>query len=106
MGMFDPMTHGPGGMGQPGGGGAAGGGASGPGGHHPQHPHHAHHGHGPQQPPHNIPGAHPGAPHFNSNMSNNQHIEKHNPVGSWQRGGWDSGIQSGKHLLLIQITEP
>ena len=35
--------------------------------------------------------------HFNSNMSNNQHIEqKHNPVGSWQRGGWDSGIQSGK----------
>ena len=21
--------------------------------------------------------------------------EKHNPVGSWQRGGWDSGIQSG-----------
>ena len=32
--------------------------------------------------------------HFNSNMSNNLD-QKHNPVGSWQRGGWDSGIQSG-----------
>ena len=42
--------------------------------------------------------------HFNSNMSNNQHIEqKHNPVGSWQRGGWDSGIQSGKKNLRVAL---
>ena len=42
--------------------------------------------------------------HFNSNMSNNQHIEqKHNPVGSWQRGGWDSGIQSGKKKLRVAL---
>mgnify|MGYP000027556899 CR=1 FL=1 len=53
-------------------------------------------------------------PQFNSNMSNNQQppmqqqapppqqqmppMDKHNPVGSWQRGGWDSGIQSGKRF--------
>jgi len=35
--------------------------------------------------------------HFNQNMSNNQMppSDKHNPVGAWQRGGWDSGIHSG-----------
>ena len=58
---------------------------------------------------------------FNSNMSNNQQPmgqnpphpnpnpphqqinpnEKHNPVGSWQRGGWDSGIQSGMRFSQI-----
>jgi hypothetical protein len=48
---------------------------------------------------------------FNSNMSNNapnptnQIMEKHNPVGSWQRGGWDSGIQSGKKTQEINLKD-
>ena len=45
--------------------------------------------------------------HFNQNMSNNQMppSDKHNPVGAWQRGGWDSGIHSGDtHSSLISIS--
>ena len=90
MGMFDPMaqsplsTNPPSVQQQP---------------HHPQ----AH-----QQPTQNMVPQQPN--HYNSNMSNNQHIKtEHNPVGAWQRGGWDSGIHSGNsffssiQLFLIQI---
>ena len=67
--------------------------------HHQQQ--HSQHSHGTPHHPHQNPQQnYQQNQHFNSNMSNNQHIEqKHNPVGSWQRGGWDSGIQSGKIVI-------
>lgn len=66
----------------------------------PQNPqqHNPHQLHNPHQIPAHSQHQNGNPNHFNQNMSNNQMppTDKHNPVGAWQRGGWDSGIHSGK----------
>ena len=72
----------------------------------PQNPqqHNPHQLHNPHQIPAHSQHQNGNPNHFNQNMSNNQMppSDKHNPVGAWQRGGWDSGIHSGKLNIVMR----